>query len=390
MTDKHISRKDALKKLGGLALGSTMFFPRLGQKQKKGQSFPAIIKNRSAAYKNENRWSSEKAWRWYKEQPWILGVNYIPHNAINYTAMWDKTSFSPKLIDRELSLAQGIGFNAVRVVMQYLVWEDDPAYFKKTFGQFLKICDKYSIRAIPAFFDDCVFGVNVDPILGEQLAPLKGWYAWYWSPSPGHSRVIEKSCYRKLKKYVQDVMASFKDDNRILMWDLYNEPTNSGLGDKSLPLLKKDFQWAREVNPSQPLTVARFSKNEHLNDIIFANADIITFHDYGPKKELQQTIKRLKKQGRPLICTEWLNRPLGSTVKDNLPVFYENKIGAISWGLVNGKTQTNLPWGHRPDDGPYRGLWQHDLYHSDFTPYHPKELELFKKYIRLSKERSIL
>ena len=53
---------------------------------------------------------------------------YLP-TAINYTAMWDKTSFSPDAIDRELALAEGTGFNAVRVVLQFIVWEDDPHYF---------------------------------------------------------------------------------------------------------------------------------------------------------------------------------------------------------------------------------------------------------------------
>jgi hypothetical protein len=91
--------------------------------------------------------------------------------------MWDKTSFNPKLIDRELAIAEELGFNFVRVVLQYAVYADDPKYFLKTRDKFLKICDKHHIKVMPAFFDDCAFGTNIDPKTGKQDEPLKGWYA---------------------------------------------------------------------------------------------------------------------------------------------------------------------------------------------------------------------
>lgn len=336
--------------------------------------------------KKTPRWSAEQARQWYEQQPWVCGFNYIPGNAINYTAMWDKTSFSPEVIDKELALAEKTGFNTVRVVLQYLVWKDDPAYFKETFSKFLAICDKHHIKVMPTFFDDCVFGEETDPVLGAQREPREGWYAWAWSPSPGHSRVTDPSTYPMLGKYVKDMLHTFQDDDRVLLWDLYNEPTNGGLGEKSLPLVEKVFQWAAEANPSQPVTIAYWNDYEPLNKLIFANADIITFHNYDGKEKLKESVAYLKKQGRPLICTEWLNRPRQSTVEAILPIFYQEKIGAIHWGLVNGKTQTHLPWGHRPEDLPYKGVWQHDLYHADFTPYAPKELALFKQYIQQSKK----
>ena len=339
------------------------------------------------AQKSGVPWSEEKAWEWYNGHPWICGFNYIPSNAINYTAMWDKTGFSPDLIDRELALAETTGFNAVRVVLQFIVWEDDPAYFKEAFTRFLSICTKHKMQVIPAFFDDCVFGTNVNPTLGKQPEPFAGWYAWAWSPSPGHSMVMDTTCYPRLEKYVKDILTTFRKDPAILAWDLYNEPTNSGLGRKSLPLVRKVFTWAREVNPSQPLTIGYFNDNIELNNILFANSDIITFHCYSLAEEAEKLIQTLKEQGRPVICTEWLNRPFGSTVEGVLPLFYRENIGCLHWGLVNGKTQTDLPWGHRPGDGPYRGIWQHDLYTSDFKMYSPFELKLFNYYITRSKTR---
>ncbi len=329
------------------------------------------------------KWSTDRAWNWYNSNPWICGFNYIPANAINYTAMWEKSGFSPDVIDKELALAAATGFNAVRVVLQFIVWEDDPMYFKDVFAKFLSICKKHGLEVMPALFDDCAFGINIDPSLGKQPEPLAGWYAWAWSPSPGRTMAADSTTWFRLEKYVKDIIGTFKKNSVIMAWDLYNEPRNT-----SLPLVRKVFKWAREINPTQPLTVCIFG-NRELQDAIVENSDIITFHNYSPREPVEKTIQDLKKHQRPIICTEWLNRPRGSIVEEILPLFFEENIGCFHWGLVNGKTQTDLPWGHRPGDMPYRGIWQHDLYTSDFKMYSSYEIQLFKNYISKSKTRQI-
>jgi hypothetical protein len=87
-------------------------------------------------------------------------------------------------------------------------------------------------------------------------------------------------------------------------------------------------------------------------------------------------IETWKKLNRPVLCTEWLNRPRKSLIADIMPLLKEEQTGSFMWGLVNGKTQTHLPWGHRPEHLPFTGLWQHDLFHNDFTPYDETELSL--------------
>lgn len=333
----------------------------------------------NASAQGAGQWSAERARAWGEQNPWFCGMNYLPANAINYTAMWDKTSFSPEVIDRELALAHSIGLNCARVVMQYAVYADDPKYFLKTFDKFLAICAKHDIKVMPIFFDDCVFGSNTDPVVGKQPEPLEGWYAWAWSPSPGHQMVIDERTHPLLEKYVKDVMTRFKDDERIMVWDLYNEPINGGLGHRSLPLLNKLIGWARTVNPAQPITIGVWCGDATLNDICLQNSDIVTFHCYANAEHTRNEINRLQAMGRPVICTEWMNRPAGSTIETVLPHFHETGAGCMMWGLVNGKSQTDLPWGHKPEHGKYTGPWQHDIFHGDFTPYNTKEIELIKK-----------
>jgi hypothetical protein len=335
------------------------------------------------------QWSTEKIWDWYNRQPWYCGFNYIPAYAINYTAMWDKTSFNLAAIDKELALAESLGLNCLRAVLQFAVYEEDPEYFLNTLDRFMSICEKHKIKFMPALFDDCVFGLEHDPKTGKQPEPLEGWYAWAWSPSPGHSLVVDAGAHPRIEKYVKAVMGRFRNDPRIFIWDLYNEPTNGGLGTATFPLLKKVIGWAREVNPSQPLSIGIWNDNKQLNEILSAGSDIITFHNYGDKNNLLKHINTLKAYKRPMINTEWMNRPHGSVIQDNLPVFYEQKVGCMLWGLVNGKTQTHLPWGHRPGDPP-SAKWQHDLYRGDLTPYDKAEVDMLKTYISRSKSPEYL
>jgi hypothetical protein len=328
------------------------------------------------------RWSEQKANEWYSRQPWYCGFNYIPAYAINYTAMWDKTSFDADAIDRELALAESSGMNVLRAVLQYAVYEDDPAYFLETLDRFMTICAKHKIKFMPSLFDDCVFGLEHDPKVGKQPEPLVGWYAWAWSPSPGHNMVVDERTHPRIERYVKAVMSRFKNDDRILLWDLYNEPTNGGLGSASFPLLKKVITWARSVAPSQPITIDVWSNDKRLNDIAIPASDVITFHNYGNKEALIKQISDLRQYSRPIICTEWMNRPNGSLIETHIPVFHQEKVGCLLWGLVNGKTQTHLPWGHRPGDPP-AAVWQHDLYHGDFSPYSKEEINTIRKFLSL-------
>jgi len=335
-------------------------------------------------------WSPEKARAWYDAQPWPCGFNYIPANALNSTEMFMDYGFDPAFIEREMRLAQSVGLNCARVFLPFVVWENEPGAFKARFGTLLGICEKCGIRVMPTLFDDCCFCDIPNPYFGRQPDMIPGWYSYGWIPSPGHDFVRDNTQWPRLEPFVKDVVGTFKDDPRVWVWDMYNEPTNGigigkyayQIGDVTLPLVEKVFAWAREVNPSQPLTVGAWNDNKKLNAIAFENSDVATFHSYDKPEGLRAKIAEIKNLvgERPMICTEWMNRGTGSTVADCLPVFKGERIGAMHWGLVNGKTQTHLGWGHLPGQ-PVKPLWQHELFHNDHSPYDAEELRLFKEAI---------
>jgi endo-1,4-beta-mannosidase len=328
-----------------------------------------------------NRWPEEKALDWYKKQLWLVGFNYVPSTACNTTEWWQRETFDTETIDRELSWAQNVGYNTARAFIQYIVWKDDAEGFKKRFEKFLSLAAKHGISVMPVLFDDCAFGqpTQLNPFLGKQREPIPGMILPSWTPSPGLKLATDPNEFPVLKKYVQDMLTSFGKDERIVMWDLYNEPVNAVRG--TIPLVKAAFSWAREVNPQQPVTISVWDNNKVLNDILLANSDIISFHLYSDCNGVKGRIADLKKYGRPVVCTEWMARIMGSSFDTELPLFKKEKVGCYAWGLVNGRTQCQFPWWNKPggEVDPEAG-WFHDIFHTDGTPYRPEEIEAIRKY----------
>ena len=326
--------------------------------------------------RRHSQWSVEKSNRWYQKQPWLIGCNFTPSTAVNQLEMWQAETFDPETIDRELGWAASIGFNSVRVYLHNLAWEAEADGFKKRMNRFLKIADKHSIRPIFVIFDDCW---NDNPRIGKQPEPIPGVHNSGWVRSPGSKGVRDINSWPKLERYVKDIIGSFGRDKRVLMWDLYNEPGNSGMGSKSLPLLKATFEWARKAQPTQPLTVGIWSsKLKELNEFQIEASDVISFHNYSDVDNIKNQIEKLQRHGRPLICTEYLSRPNGSHFETHLPIFKARKIGCYNWGLVNGKIQTIYPWGS-PKGAPEPDIWFHDILRRDGTPFDSKEVEFIRK-----------
>ena len=320
------------------------------------------------------RWSAERANTWYAQQPWLVGCNFIPSTAANQLEMWQEESFDRTTLDRELAWAAGIGFNTVRVYLHDLAWEADAEGLKKRIDEFLAIAHRHRIRTALVIFDDCW---NENPAIGKQPPPIPGVHNSRWLQSPGKKVVNDPGAWPRLERYARDVIGTFAADKRIVFWDLYNEPGNSGQGTRSLPLLKKAFQWARASGPSQPLTVGIWHRSRELNDFQVAASDVITFHNYGGAGDLSRQIAELKEHGRPVICTEWLRRG-HSDVRSHLPIFKDENVGCYMWGLVAGKTQTIYPWGSK-ENAPEPKVWFHDLLRKDGTPLDPGEVDLFKQ-----------
>jgi hypothetical protein len=342
------------------------------------------------------RWTAEQANKWYDQQPWLVGCNFGPNSAINQLEMWQADTFDPEAIDRELGWAASIGMNTVRVFLHDLPWTEDRDGFYSRIDKFLEICAKHKIRPMVVLFD----GVwDPDPQSGLQRRPRVGVHNSGWVQSPGRVILADPKKQDALKPFVTEVIKRYAQDDRVLAWDLFNEPDNpneNSYGPLELKnkdevaerLVRLSFQWAREVGPKQPLTVgvwrgAEWDQPEKLNLVHKAAlelSDVISFHNYDGPKLLNARIAQLRKTGRPLLCTEYLARGNGSTFETILPIFKKEKIAAYNWGLVDGKTNTKYPWKtwQMPIIGVEPEPWHHEIFHTDGKPYSEDEVKLIK------------
>jgi hypothetical protein len=343
--------------------------------------------NKAKENTSSERWSEKKAWAWHDNLPWLRGANFNPSTAINQLEMWQAETFDPETIDKELGWAENIGLNCMRVYLHHAAWQIDKEGFKNRVTQYLNIADKHQIATIFVFFDDCW---NPSYMTGKQPDPKPGIHNSGWVRDPGDLLYSDKDLMPVLEAYVKDILSTFKDDKRIVLWDLYNEPGNSAYDNKSMPLLENVFAWGREINPSQPLTCGIWNGNlKDLNAFQLAHSDVISYHNYGEKKGHHSAIDSLKLLGRPLICTEYMARKYESTFQEIMPILKEEKIGAINWGLVDGKTNTKYAWDTPISDGSEPELWFHEIFRKDGTPYKEEEVALIKSLTQPAEKNKI-
>ncbi len=346
---------------------------------------------------SNRRWTEARAQAWWDEQRWFAGCNFTPSTAINQLEMWQAETFDPDTLERELGFASELGLSVVRVYLHDLLWDAGSEAFCERIDRFLQMASAVDIQTMFVLFDDVWCP---DSSLGVQPEPFPGRHNSGWVQGPGlpalRAYENDAALRERLERYAKGVLAAFRDDSRVTVWDLYNEPggfpspRDEPVGDACLPLLADVFGWARDVDPSQPLTSGIWEVPNNplppaISEIQWEQSDIISFHHYGPQPDLESFCDRLRaRSARPLVCTEYLARPMQSRFETHLPFFRERNIGAIHWGLVSGKTQTVYPWWSWFDEEPKPEpeTWFHDVLRADGTPFDPAEAEFLREFLR--------
>lgn len=354
------------------------------------------------------QWSKERIRKWYSERPWIRGCNYMSADCANRIDQWQSEGFEERLAttDRELELAAKTGFNSIRIVLEFLVWDKEHDSFMERFERYLQVCAKHGISCMVVLANDCMRPKSIENShLGKQEVDW-GYHGGRRLSQHGDLGEMgfhvldEPETAERYFEMVREIVERYKNDDRIIIWDVYNEPGNSKRSGITLPNLQKMFEIVRAINPVQPLTAATWTMGSYgyerlpeVEKFALDNSDIISYHNYDSYIKNIEVIRQLKKFDRPIINTEWLAKCIHNTVQEMFPLFYIEKIGCYNWGFVAGKYQTYEPWNSIWEQYEKNNnldfdftKWFHDLYRQNYRPYDPKEIEIIGKICKLADE----
>jgi len=352
------------------------------------------------------QWTAEEVWAWYEKQPWIRGWCGYPSNCVNRIAMWQKYGHEEvaEQIEREFALAESIGFNAVRAVIQFEVWRFEHDSFMNNLEEYLTAAARHGLGVMLCLGNDCTVPKSrFRPVVfGEQHIDW-GWHSGIRQGphtgdyrEPGYMLLDEPEYERDYYDMAGELADRYGQDGRVQIWDVWNEPGNSNRGTMSMKAMETFFSILRAKGVKQPLTAdgwGRFEQSE-IERRAMELSDVITFHYYGPFQNMVTLIERLKRTyRRPLINNEWLNRYEGNRIQEIFPLFWLERIGSYSWGLMQGYSQTYEPWGgyFLREDFKNGKLdltgWQHDLFRFNGHPYDPNEIAVIRRFSALADER---
>jgi len=348
----------------------------------------------------DSRWSRDRAARYMEKIGVVKGVNYstrfgpvfqewndrvrqaVLGSGVRPRIQFPSAELNEDVIRQELGWAQTVvGLNSIRLFLSIPQSQADRDAYCKKFERVLDIAASKGMTVMP------VTGVsparNPDAPAGEREPQLEFkpgvWGGGWRSPSTANINSDDTWPQRKqlVKSSLQAFLRRYAKDERIILWDLLNEPQTV-----QRPLVEYLFQWAREVDPSQPLSVCW---NGH--DL----SDVINFHTYmqpglsapegAPARvDFLTELEWARAWKRPILCTEWLARPFGNRVQNVLPFFSRYQIGWYSMGLcAGGPTQAQYPW-NWPIGSPVPEEWFHCWLYPDGRPYKFEEILMVRDF----------
>ena len=307
------------------------------------------------------QWTEKEAWKWQERVGVVKGFNeMIP-------------AYPGMTLDEILKTAQNIGLNNVRFWIPGASAEEKIANLRRI----VDTAEKY--------------GITCSPVLTMPI--LKAF---------GESKGTDPAALKQMEEYTKKVIGAFAKDQRVIMWDLWNEPGcvnffDGGDADFSLCLKAIEYilEWSLEMNPVQALTSSIFWRGDLKNNEtelqkyarqVEAKMDVHNFHDYAASgdSDHQQEWQRelmdylLGISNRPLVCTECLTRVNNSGLSRTFADFQPYNVNFYLWGLYICDRNWAVRW-ERSTYDPYENSF-HNLLRPDGDPIDFRDIELIRNY----------
>ena len=168
---------------------------------------------------------------------------------------------------KEIALAASLGLNSVRLFLPFELWRQEHDSFMANLEEFISLLDFYHMTLMPVLFNDCTVPKRAykEPVPGPQPEPVEGFFGGTSDNSfdedtqtgitVGYSVTDDSKMEPVIEAYVRELAKKYGQDDRVIIWNIWNELGNSGREAMSLPMAKKVIGWLRDEDVKQPLTI---------------------------------------------------------------------------------------------------------------------------------------
>jgi hypothetical protein len=262
----------------------------------------------------------------YQSYAWLRGFSVVPSWGARIEEAW--WSYDPGRFREEVALARTVHANCIRLWVEFTAWMADPERVTAHFLDAVAALGECGLKTMPCLFNR--------------------WHDWRYDYGGQYLEDLYRDWGPKLE-YVRALVTPLIDDDRVLIWDLCNEPQAVDLGPD---WAQKEVDWLRQVAATvraagarQPITIGTMYG---ANIEAFASiCDVLCAHPYcHTEAELVDLIAGYQalstRLGKPLLVNECIPGCLDDQRRAALARFYTDQLAAggcgwMGWALREGR-----------------------------------------------------
>ena len=304
-----ITRRHALQTVATAALGTALARPLAAQTSAPAKSsFP------------------KPALNVYESYAWLRGFSVVPSWGARIEEAW--WSYDGSRFREEIALSRQVHANCIRLWIEFTAWMADPERVTASFLDAVKAIAEQGMKTMPCLFNR--------------------WHDSRWDYGGTYTETLFRDWKPQLD-YVRALVTPLVGDDRVLIWDLCNEPQAH---DQSSEVNKKEFTWlkciaetVRGCGAKQPITIG--TMNGKNIETYAPVVDVLCAHPYPHTRgELEKLIigyhAMQAANGKPLLVNECIPGSLSDATRAEVANYYTELLSAagfgwMGWALREGK-----------------------------------------------------
>lgn len=262
----------------------------------------------------------------YSDYGWLRGFSVVPSWGARIEEAW--WNYDGARFREEVALARQVHSNCIRLWIEFTAWMADPERVTANFLDAVKAIAECGMKTMPCIFNR--------------------WHDSQWDYGGTYTETLSRDWKPQLG-YVRALVTPLANDDRVLIWDLCNEPQAH---DQTIDVNKKEFAWlklmtetVRACGAKQPITIGTMNGK---NIETFAPLmDVLCAHPYPHTRAALETLitgyhAMRKTHGKPLLVNECIPGSLSDATRAEVARYYTELLSAaglgwMGWALREGR-----------------------------------------------------